>query len=225
MRFLRRLRYLHRINYRRPPLRRGQRTILKLLICVFIFLMFASITLLRARPLIIQVAKTETHDLILETMNDAIESEINSGDMDYDKLVSLDRDSEGNITALVTNMALINTLKTKISNTVIDDVQGMSNTRISVPIGDAFGGMLFYGRGPGIPVKIQSITKVDAEFSNSFTDAGVNQTRHRIMLTVTAEIGLLIPGCSATENVSTQVAVAETVIVGAVPSIYASAIS
>jgi len=166
------------------------------------------------------VAKTETHDLVLKIMNDAISDEVNSGEMDYNKLVALEKDSSGNITALVTNMALINTLQTRISNTVIDGVTGMLNTPMSVPIGDIFGGMLFYGRGPGIPVKIQSITKVDATFSNTFIDAGVNQTRHRIMLTVTARISLLIQGYSATEDVTTQVAVAETVIVGAVPNIY-----
>ena len=221
--FLRRIRYAHRPSQRRPPLRRGQRVFIKLLFILFVFLTALSITLIRARPIIIEVAKAEAHDSVLEIMNDAISGEVNSGEMDYNKLVALQKDNKGNITALVTNMALINTLQAKISNTVIDNVAGLFDTRLSVPVGNIFGGILFSGRGPGIPVKIQSITQVTSEFSNSFTDAGVNQTRHKIMLTVSAQIGLLVPGCSATEEVSTQVAVAETVIVGAVPNIFANA--
>ena len=210
----------YRRKYRRPPLRRRRRGAKKALIVLAVFLIALSITLVRLRPIIIDVAKVEAHELVFKIINNAIAAEVNSGEMDYNKLVALEKDARGNITALVTNMALINNLQTRISNAVIDDVTGIFDAHVSVPVGNAFGGVLLHGRGPGIPVKIQSITKVSAEFSDSFTDAGLNQTRHRIMLTVTARIGLLIPGYKTTEDVVVQVAVAETVIVGAVPNIY-----
>ena len=58
------------------------------------------------------------------------------------------------------------------------------------------------------------------EVENRFESAGINQTRHRILLRVTAKMTVLIAGYAAPASVSTEVCVAETVIVGSVPENY-----
>ena len=59
-----------------------------------------------------------------------------------------------------------------------------------------------------------------AEFSNQFTAQGINQTLHQIMLDITVDVTLLIPGGRAETNVTAQVCVAETLLVGEVPDTY-----
>ena len=50
--------------------------------------------------------------------------------------------------------------------------------------------------------------------------AGINQTRHQILLHVDVYTGILLPGFTASTKVSNEIAVAETVIVGGVPQTY-----
>lgn len=50
--------------------------------------------------------------------------------------------------------------------------------------------------------------------------AGINQTRHQILLHVDVYTGILLPGFTASTKVSNEIAVAETVIVGSVPETY-----
>ncbi len=66
------------------------------------------------------------------------------------------------------------------------------------------------------------MTDVQTEFINKFYEEGINQTRHSIVLEVSAVIDLYVPGSREMETtVTTQVVVAETVIVGQVPNVYA----
>ena len=61
---------------------------------------------------------------------------------------------------------------------------------------------------------------VAADYANSFTSAGVNQTLHRVSLEITATIYLFLPGGVLPVSVSSSVCVAETVIVGETPDTY-----
>ncbi|MDR3278574.1 MAG: sporulation protein YunB, partial [Oscillospiraceae bacterium] len=76
---------------------------------------------------------------------------------------------------------------------------------------------------PNIPVRIQSVTDVSSRFTNEFSAEGINQTRHKIMLEIAVDIDILVPGGHTKAAVTTQVAIAETIIVGAVPNVYAKA--
>ena len=83
------------------------------------------------------------------------------------------------------------------------------------------GGTVFSGRGPGIPVRIVSVSNVTADFTNEFSSAGINQTRHQIILNIKVDIDMLIPGGTLQDTVTTSMVIAETVIVGTVPGTYA----
>ena len=75
-------------------------------------------------------------------------------------------------------------------------------------------------KGPLLPVRIRSVGGAEATFEHVFTAAGINQTHHQIMLDLTVSLTLLIPGGPLDTQVSTQVCVAETVLVGEVPDTY-----
>ena len=71
-----------------------------------------------------------------------------------------------------------------------------------------------------LPVGVLTAAVPKAEFSNQFTAQGINQTLHQIMLDITVDVTLLIPGGRAETNVTAQVCVAETLLVGEVPDTY-----
>ena len=95
-------------------------------------------------------------------------------------------------------------------------------TRISIPLGNLIGGTLLSGKGPRLKLDILSVTNVVTSFRNEFTSAGINQTRHRIILDVDVSLEVLMGPDSGTDSVLTEVIVAETVIVGSVPDAYAA---
>ena len=58
---------------------------------------------------------------------------------------------------------------------------------------------------------------VVAGFVTEFDTAGINQTRHKVSMTLTAQVQLVIPTGASRVEAMIQVAVAESIIVGAVP--------
>ena len=176
---------------------------------------------LRIRPILRTLAITEVNDIIMIDIYDIINEEFASGSMNYDKLITLEKDYSGNITALKANTPVINILQAKITKEVVL-LENSDVTDIKIPIGNALGGVVFSGRGPSFVVKILSVTDVQAEFINYFYEEGINQTRHSIVLEVSAVIDLYVPGSPDTRTtVTAEVVVAETVIVGQVPNVYA----
>ncbi|MDR2501865.1 MAG: sporulation protein YunB [Oscillospiraceae bacterium] len=178
------------------------------------------VTAARAKPIIEMFAKAEAREAVTRAMNDAVAEQILAGQISYERIVRVAWGEDGTVTALITDTAQVNLMQTAVSNAINENVVNIMNSDLSIPVGDVFGGVLFSGRGPGIPVRIQSVADVHAEFRNSFEDAGINQTRHRIDLWMTAQISIIIPGGTAKTSVSAEIPIAETVIVGNVPSIY-----
>ena len=188
-----------------------------LLAAVVIFAIYVS---RQIGAMIIKQSEWIITDSIAILVNDAIYSELEESGTDYTDIITINTDSEGNITALTTNMAYINRLQTRIVNIIYELIPDAETEVIDVPIGNILGSKLFAGADAYIPVKVLSVTNVNPSFSGSFSSAGINQTRHRINLHINIELSVLVPGYSGIANVDTDVVIAETVIVGKVPDTY-----
>ena len=209
------------LSYYIRPLPRAKKAALIALLCLAIVLIFTVMVLNQLRPIIMQLAKSKVNETVLRTINKVVEREITKGALEYNKLITLQKDINGNITALETNMAMVNRLQTQISQGIVDELENSIISELRIPIGSAIGGELFSGRGPKITVKILSVTYIKTKLENTFIDAGINQTRHRIILNVSVDVEVFVPGHrDVIETIETQVEVAETIIVGRVPNIY-----
>ena len=150
----------------------------------------------------------------------AINDAVDSGRVDYGRLVSFDKDAEGRVTALKSNMAEFNRLQAAIADDILQRMAEVSTTDLSIPIGTLTGSPLLAGRGPCLHVRMQSVGTATARFDNQFSSSGINQTRHRIILDVDVHVSILLPGLTTYTKVSNEISVAETVIVGGVPETY-----
>ena len=99
-------------------------------------------------------------------------------------------------------------------------IDQVSTRELSIPVGSLSGSVLLAGRGPRISVRMESVGSSSANFENAFTSAGINQTKHQIVLNIDVAVSILLPGFSTATTVSNAVTVAETVIVGSVPDTY-----
>ena len=117
-------------------------------------------------------------------------------------------------------MSEVNRLKTDILNIINDEILALDTSDMGIPLGSLFLPELLSGKGPAIPVRILTIRNSDADFRSSFTQAGINQTLHQLIMDVSVDVAVLVLGHTSSFTVSSQVVVAETVIVGDVPNTF-----
>ena len=135
-------------------------------------------------------------------------------------MVCLEKDAYGAITAVQTNMAEVNQLKTQTLALLSRELLEMDTDQLSIPLGSVLMPEFFAGSGPRIPIQVVSLSTTDADFFSEFTEAGINQTQQRIILYVSINICVQTPAGSETVTVSSELVVAQTIIVGAVPESY-----
>ena len=188
-------------------------------VCVSVAICMVLLALFRSRftETICTLAETQVRNATSDLINDAIDRQIQTGNVQYDRIVYFEKDLQGQITALKTNMSEVNRLKTAIMNLINDEILAMDTSALGIPIGDMVLPELLSEKGPDIPVRILSIRNSDAAFGSSFTQAGINQTLHQLTMEIFVDVAILVLGKTQIFTVSAQVVVAETVIVGRVP--------
>ena len=182
----------------------------------------ASFLMLRGKYQVVirDLARTQVMNSTSDLTNDAISKQMADGIIQYDRMVYFEKDLDGRITALKTNMAEVNRLKTDILRIINDEILALDTSDIGRPLGSLILPELLSGKGPSIPVHMLSIRNSDAVFSSHFQQAGINQTLHQLTMEVSVDVAVLVLAKTESFNVTTQVVVAETVIVGDVPQTY-----
>lgn len=168
------------------------------------------------RPLMIQLASIQVENQVVTAISLAVEEL----PLSYSDVITLEKDTQGRITALQSDMSAVGSYRDHLSKILISRLSGLKKQEISIPLGSLTGIDLLSGRGPGVPIKILSARAVSTSFENVFSAAGINQTRHQIMLNVTVTVNILLPGETTEIPIDHQLCVAETVIVGEVPEQY-----
>lgn len=172
------------------------------------------------RGVVEELAQTQVKNTTSDLTNDAIAKQIAEGTIAYDRIVYFEKDLDGRITALKTNMSEVNRLKTDILNIINDEILALDTSDIGIPLGSLFLPELLSGKGPSIPVHILSIRNSDANFVSHFSQAGINQTLHRLNMEVSIDVAVLVLGHTTSFTMTSEVVVAETIIVGDVPQTF-----
>ena len=186
-------------------------TLCALLLCLVLMLLERNLT-----RVVLTLASAKAEVLAVQALNQAAEALIADG-ISYDSLVHVTMGEDGSVRLLQANTAGMNSLASRASLTAQAKLEALQDQTVSVPLGSALGVTLLAGTGPRIQVHMLPVGAVVTAYETEFTSAGINQTRHRVLLTMRAQVRLVLPtGASGVEAV-TQVAVAESIIVGQVP--------
>ena len=172
------------------------------------------------KPILTNLAVSRVHNTVNRIVVSAVNEELSRGLIDYDALVIVEKDGAGHITALRSNMSEVNRLQSVIADEILQRLGEVSTSELAIPVGTLTGSAILAGRGAPIRVRMQSVGSTSASFHNEFTAAGINQTRHRILLRIDVYMSILLPGFTTSTRVSNEISVAETVIVGGVPENY-----
>ena len=165
------------------------------------------------------MAISNAADRITRSVSDIVEEKMRQLREEDRRFVLYDKDENGNITAIVTDTAQVNILSAELLESVIETADA-GDLDISVPLGDLLGFSLLLGKGPRIPVRITLLTSSRVNFKNVLSDAGINQSRHQLMLEIRVDADVLLPWEIRSTSVTEEILVAETVVVGHVPETF-----
>lgn len=191
-------------------------------ICFLLVLLAALAVYMRISigPVVQSLTTSVVSNTASSVVNSAIEQQMADGEIDYAHIILLEKDVNGKITALRTNIAEVNRLKTQILSIIDQNLLDLDVTQIGIPVGSLILPEFFSGTGPHVPVRVLSVSNSEAEFRNVFMAAGINQTAHQIMLDVSICMTVLTPVGTQEVAAASSVVVAETIIVGTVPNSY-----
>ena len=205
-------------RHRRPPRPKYRRYAAALVLAASV-LAFLVPAIRFFRTLTGAMAVSNATDLINRTVSRIVEEKMRSMAAGQDSVVSFEKDGSGNITAIVTDTARVNVLSSELLSSVAEAADA-GELDLRVPLGDLLGMSLFLGKGPRVPVRITLLTSSRVEVNNILLDAGINQTRHQLLLSVQVDADVLLPWEIRSVRIEVPVLVAENVIVGRVPQTY-----
>lgn len=165
---------------------------------------------------VLSLADARARSLAVQVLNAAVEETLTDG-LTYEQLMAVTTGPDGSVRLIQANTAEMNRLASRVTLLAQQKLEQLEGQTIHVPLGSALGLTIFAGAGPKIPVQILPVGAVTPRFDTEFQTAGINQTRHKLLLTLTATVRLVIPTGASVMEASTQMAVAESIIVGQVP--------
>lgn len=190
----------------------ARRMLLLAILCAMVFVLAER----NFRPLVFSLAEARSAQLATQVLTSAVAQAL-EGETAYEELMNVRMDANGQVALLSANTMRMNQLADKAGKAAQHMLETMSSEQVSVPLGAALGLTIFAGSGPRIPVSIVPVGSITTNFDTEFEACGINQTRHKVFLTVTARIRIVIPNGAKTTEVTVNMLVAESIIVGAVP--------
>jgi sporulation protein YunB len=195
----------------------------KILIVTFLFFFIIVLIFLKIdkdiKPVLLAVSDTEVRAIATESINRIIKEEL-SKNVKYSDFVTVKTDKNGDIAAIDLDAVEMNKFGSNIALSVQSEMKSIGERGISIPLGVITGSTLLAYYGPRMNVKVLPMGYISTDFKSELQSAGINQTRYVVYIKVDTNLQLMIPLGKDKINVTTTIPIAETLIVGKVPSSY-----
>ena len=168
---------------------------------------------------ILDMAYARAEAMAVEYMHEAVR-DVMGDEITYQDMMTVRTDENGRVTMLQANAVRMNELAAFTALQAQARLESADAQSVSIPLGAALGIPFFSALGPRVRVRIVPVSAVSAAFSTEFESAGINQTRHKIYLSLHTTVRLVIPSGARQVSLGSQVLIAESIIVGEVPQSY-----
>lgn len=201
--------------------RRSYAMVTFIFISLFLFLMMQGLLYFERilRPAILSVAAIEAELLATSVVNRAILEHIMEG-IFYEDLITVEKDVYGRIMMARLNTMEVNRLLAETTLAVYDAMDFLEKTPFHIPLGEVLGSYLLATYGPRIPIRLIPMGRVSTEVTDLFEEAGINQTRHKLYLTVHAQVHIIVPFIAEPMDIHTTVPIVDTIFIGEVPDVF-----
>ena len=181
-------------------------TMIVLVLNKVIYPLFSKKCIYKAKVIVTQVSKEETENIMKNYT--------------YKDLVHIEEDSDGNVTFLESNVVLINQIKANIVTNIQKRFAESKDTNIEIRAGALTGSRLISNMGPKIKIKVVPSGTISSTLETEFYSVGVNQSLHRIFLSINCTVSILSPFETVSQSIESKILLSESVIVGNTPENY-----
>lgn len=191
-----------------------------IMVIIAIFVLFNSIMYFFNKNILPAVLSMGEENLRREatTIINETALEIYSKDFDYNNMIIIEKDNEGNITLLRADTVKLNYLASKLILASNKKIGELEEVGMKIPLGYLTKNLVFYNLGPKINIKMNQIGNITSSYESIFESAGINQTRHKIYLNVNMKMRMIVPLNSKEVDIACQIPISETIIVGKIPN-------
>ena len=126
-------------KWRHRRLSGKKRALLLVLFLLAALLALAIVAMTHLKPVLTSLATARVSNTVNGIVTAAVNETIYSGGVDYDQLISFEKDNEGKITAVKSNMAEFNRLQSAIIDEVLEKLSEVTTKELSVPVGTLLG--------------------------------------------------------------------------------------
>ena len=197
---------------------------IKTKIFALFFIILSALTLILAyfsgvlKPTLLSKCEANLKLFVQDALNSAI---ADAADKDlYDNIINYSYSPDGKIAAYSANMLTGAKIRSSIGKYITDAVKAERETLLRFNMGLLTGIPFLYSIGPEFKVLIDGFTYSEINVSSEFTDAGINQTLHRICLEVECISHIKAPFMNEKISTETKIPISETVLIGDVPDAY-----
>ena len=187
-----------------------------------LLLMIGSVVLLQLRiaPTLRRIAENQVVNAASDAIFRAVARQLQTGSVDYSRIIGLEKDETGRIAALTTDMQQVAKLKSEVLAFLDEEISNMDDEALSVPVGSLLFPTFFAGRGFSIPVRVLALNSTNADFYSSIESVGINQSVQQIRIPFTVSLSFLTPVGISDTDVTSDVLAAQTILLGDVPESY-----
>lgn len=176
---------------------------------------------IRIRPLVHAYGVNHAQTVCTRAINESVADLLEEQALQYDDLVKVEKTDSGEIQSVEADAMCVNRLKAAITNTVLDRLEQQDVRTLHIPLGTLTGSSLLTGRGPSLPVKIGITATTLTNIRSEFSSAGINQTCHQLFVELEVQLFAALPGQPETVTVNSEFLLAETILAGDVPGLFA----
>ena len=173
-------------------------------------------------PVVKTVAEEKVRALTVSTVNAAVTSVLEA-EPSFVDMVEYGHDANGDLNSIKINATRVNAVMQRSVQKTQNGLSDMISSGVNIPVGSVSGITFLSGKGPNLNVAVIPVGSVDARLRSEFSEIGINQTIHKIYLSMDSTIKIIIPGAGNTIKSSSEVLLVESVIIGKVPDTYLNA--
>lgn len=192
----------------------------KLLCILLVFALILAFFAVRFHTLASVLGENELSLFFSAAVTRSMAMQLEKMQASYKDFVTLTFKEGGEVAAITTDTPRLLSLQNEVCQEIFGAYKSAGALSLSVPYLWLFGiDFLSYG-GPSAKIKVLPTRFLHTYYTSEFEEAGINQTKHRILFHVEGTFDLLLPQGKERITVSERYCMAETVIVGKVPDAY-----
>lgn len=169
-----------------------------------------------------EAALSRLNSELIREINIAATEALEAENIKAGSILQEDKDADGTIENIVTDYAAANRVKTAIAVRVAEVMEQHRTVVAEIPAGAFFSDTLMTGFGVPVPFRVFSTHMIDIQFLDTFDAAGINQTRQQLSLIIKVPVRISGVFSYRDGEISTEVPLAESVIIGTVPQTFVS---